>query len=50
MDTRTLVLLQIDPGREQEAARYIASLPAVTEAVLTSSARPPRRAAHPACA
>ncbi len=34
--TRTHVLVQVDPGRSQEAARYLAGLPTVTEAVLTS--------------
>ncbi len=36
MDSRAHVLLQIDPGRAQEAAQYVAALPAVSEAVLTS--------------
>jgi hypothetical protein len=38
MEARAHVLLQIDPGRSQEAARYLADLPAVTEAVTTSGA------------
>lgn len=36
MDGRAHVLLQIDPGRAQEAAQYVAGLPSVTETVLTS--------------
>lgn len=36
MDGRAHVLLQIDPGRAQEAAQYVAGLPTVTETVLTS--------------
>ncbi len=36
MDGRAHVLLQIDPGRAQEAARYVAALATVTETVLTS--------------
>lgn len=38
MDSRAHVLLQIDPGRSQEAARYVATLPSVTETVVTSGA------------
>ena len=30
------MLLQIDPGRAQEAAQYVAALDAVTDTVLTS--------------
>ena len=36
MDGRAHVLLQIDPGRAREAAQFVATLPRVTEAVLTS--------------
>jgi uncharacterized protein with GYD domain len=30
------VLLQVDPGRSQEALRYVSALPTVTGAALTS--------------
>jgi len=36
--SRAHVLLQIDPGRSPEAVRFLAGLPAVTEAVVTSGA------------
>lgn len=36
MDSRAHVLLQVDPGRAQEAARYLAALPTVTASVVTS--------------
>lgn len=36
MDGRAHVLLQIDPGRAQEAAQYVAGLETVTETVMTS--------------
>ena len=36
MDSRAHVLLQIDPGRAHEAARFVATLPMVTESVLTT--------------
>lgn len=36
MDSRVHVLLQIDPGRQEEAAQYVASLETVTETALTS--------------
>lgn len=38
MDVRAHVLLQVDPGRSQEAARYVAGLPTVLEAAPTSGA------------
>ena len=36
MDSRAHVLLQIDPGRQEEAVQYVAGLSTVTETVLTS--------------
>lgn len=38
MSVRAHALLQVDPGRAQEAARYLAGLPFVTEAAVTSGA------------
>ncbi len=35
-DTRAHVLVQVEPGRSQEAATYLAGLAWVTEAVTTS--------------
>ena len=36
MDDRMHLLLQVDPGHAQEAARYVAGLPAVIAAVETT--------------
>ena len=36
MGRQAHVLLQVDPGRSQEAFRYLSALPAVTDAALTS--------------
>lgn len=33
---RAHLLLQVDPGRSEEVARYVGAIPAVTEAVVTS--------------
>ena len=38
MTSRAHVLLQIDPGRSQEAVQYLTGLETVTEAALTSGA------------
>lgn len=38
MDVRARVLLQVDPGRSQEAASYVSALPRVLEAAVTSGA------------
>jgi hypothetical protein len=35
---RAHLLLQVDPGRAQEVAAFVAALPAVTEAAVTSGA------------
>ncbi len=35
---RAHVLFQIDPGHSPEAVRYLAGLPSVTEAVMTTGA------------
>ena len=34
--TRAHLLLQVDPGRQEEVAAYLDALPQVTEAVVTS--------------
>ena len=36
MGRQAHVLLQVDPGRSQEAYRYVAALPTVTAAAMTS--------------
>ncbi len=36
MGRQAHVLLQVDPGRWQEALRYLSALPAVTDAAMTS--------------
>ena len=36
MGRQVHVLLQVDPGRSQEVYRYLAALPAVTDAAMTS--------------
>ena len=36
MGRQAHVLLQVDPGRSQEAVRYLAALPAVTDSAMTS--------------
>ena len=38
MTSRAHVLFQVDPGRAPEAVRWLAALPAVTDAVVTSGA------------
>ena len=38
MGRQAHVLLQVDPGRGQEAHQYVSALPAVTGAALTSGA------------
>ena len=38
MGRQAHVLLQVDPGRGQEAFRYVSALPTVTGAALTSGA------------
>ena len=36
MGRQVHVLLQVDPGRSQEAFRYVSALPTVTDAAMTS--------------
>lgn len=38
MGRQAHVLLQVDPGRSQEAVRYLSALPTVTDAAMTSGA------------
>ena len=38
MGRQAHVLLQVDPGRSQEAFRYVSALPMVTDAAMTSGA------------
>jgi uncharacterized protein with GYD domain len=38
MGRQAHVLLQVDPGRSQEAFRYLSALPTVTDAAMTSGA------------
>ena len=38
MGRQAHVLLQVDPGRSQEALRYLTALPAVTDAASTGAA------------
>ena len=38
MGRQAHVLMQVDPGRSQEAFQYVSALPAVTQAALTSGA------------
>ena len=38
MGRQAHVLLQVDPGRSQEAVQYLSALPTVTQAAMTSGA------------
>ena len=38
MGRQAHVLLQVDPGRSQEAYQYVSALPTVTDAAMTSGA------------
>jgi len=38
MGRQVHVLLQVDPGRSQEAYQYVSTLPSVAEAAMTSGA------------